>query len=224
MNSSVPVFFSEYGCNKVEPRVFEEVLALYGPRMAPVMSGGLVYEYTQEVDNKFGLVVLYENGTAQVLVDYDNLQVQYNKLDVKALEFGNLSAAKAIAPKCASNLIVSPSFNNKFSIPSAPLGSQTLIDQGINHPNNGELVTVTETKVSQLVYNSHSSQLRDLTIKILADDASNAPNGSDTSGSAPTTPEAPGQATPTKKSTASHIDSWSSIRLSLVAFVLLTLK
>lgn len=44
-NTTIPVFFSEYGCNKVLPRVFDEVQALYGPEMSSIMSGGLVYEY-----------------------------------------------------------------------------------------------------------------------------------------------------------------------------------
>jgi Glucanosyltransferase len=61
-NTSVPVFFSEYGCNRVTPRTFDEAQAIYGPVMIPSLSGGVVYEFTEGVNN-YGLVVL--NSKAQ---------------------------------------------------------------------------------------------------------------------------------------------------------------
>ena len=50
---NVPAFFAEYGCNKVKPRLFDEVGALYGREMSGVWSGGIVYMYFQEA-NMFG--------------------------------------------------------------------------------------------------------------------------------------------------------------------------
>ncbi|THZ32440.1 beta-glucanosyltransferase [Aureobasidium pullulans] len=53
-NYSLPLFLSEYGCNK-GTRKFEEVSALYNSEMTGVYSGGLVYEYSEE-GSDYGLV------------------------------------------------------------------------------------------------------------------------------------------------------------------------
>ena len=50
-NYSVPAFFAEYGCNKVEPRIFQETGALYGSNMSKVWSGGIVFMWFQETNN-----------------------------------------------------------------------------------------------------------------------------------------------------------------------------
>lgn len=195
-NTSIPVFFSEYGCNKVEPRVFDEVPVLYG-NMTSVMSGGLVYEYYEEVSNNFGLVWIYDNGTAELRSDYNNLQTQYNSLDVKALESMDSSATSVKSPNCSSSLISSSGFNNSFALPAVPSGGQTLIDNGISNPNQGKLVSVTTTAVADMVYDANGNVIKNLAIKPLANDESNTPDGTDTSGqSSSTTAATP---SPTKK-------------------------
>jgi hypothetical protein len=53
-NSSVPVFFAEYGCSAVgggEGRLWEETTALYSSDMSDVISGGIAYMFHQETND-----------------------------------------------------------------------------------------------------------------------------------------------------------------------------
>lgn len=52
-NFSVPVFFSEYGCNSdgAADRIFQETTELYSDDMTSVIAGGIVYMYFEEAND-----------------------------------------------------------------------------------------------------------------------------------------------------------------------------
>lgn len=151
-----------------------KVAVIYG-NMTSVMSGGLVYEYYQQESNNYGLVNIYGNESAEVRVDYDNLQKAYSKLDFKALQSQNSSGTTIKAPTCGRDLIESDSFSSSFDLPDPPEGVQDLIDNGVDGGREGKLVEVKDTKVTLPVYRSNGQEMKDLAIKPLADDQSNTP-------------------------------------------------
>ncbi|KAG4444435.1 hypothetical protein IFR05_000026 [Cadophora sp. M221] len=196
--TSVPVYFSEYGCNVPYPRVFTEVPALYGPLVTPVLSGGLVYEYTQEPSN-YGLVTLNSDGTADLLGDYDTLQRQFNTLNGTALQSIAATNATNSPPNCTASLITNSAFTNNFTIPAVPPGVQALIDNGIDNAPVGKIIPITATKVTQQVKQSNGDVIQGLAINPLPEDQSNNP-----SGATPTT-SSPPAATTTKKSGSGQV-------------------
>ncbi|KMU90567.1 1,3-beta-glucanosyltransferase gel2 [Coccidioides immitis H538.4] len=172
--TSLPIFFSEYGCNEVKPRIFSEVQAIYGKEMTEAMCGGLVYEYSME-ENEYGLVSLEGDGSAKLLVDYDNLMGQFSKLDIKRLQNLDPSTTKVKPPKCKSSLIKSKGFYNKFELPELPEGGKALLDGGISGAKKGKLVEVKKTKVESEVTDKDGNRITGLELKILGEDQSNTP-------------------------------------------------
>jgi hypothetical protein len=79
-NYSLPLFLSEYGCNKPRiagtPRKFDEVSALYNSEMTGVYSGGLVYEYSEE-GSQYGLVSI-SGSTVTPNDDFTNLEAAFS--------------------------------------------------------------------------------------------------------------------------------------------------
>jgi hypothetical protein len=178
-STSIPVFFSEYGCNLPAgvPRVFNEVQALYGPQMTG-LNGGLVYEYSNEVSN-YGLVNISSDNSVHLLVDYDNLQGQYNKLDIKTLQSTSVPSA-GNPPTCDPSLITNSTFSTNFTIPAQPPGAADAINNGISNPPSGKLVSIPSLNVNLPVFGSNGKAITGLAVKQIS--GSNLPSGQSTSG------------------------------------------
>lgn len=144
--------------------------------MLPVLSGAIVYEYTEEPNN-FGLVNISSDGSIQLRPDYDAFQGQLNKLNLTALEHTKPLNTTNQPPVCASNLISTVGFPKNWTIPEQTVGIPELIAAGIKNPNNGKIVPVTNLKVAQIVKGSNGQIISGLALTVLADDQSNEPSG-----------------------------------------------
>jgi hypothetical protein len=213
-DSAIPVFYSEYGCNKVQPRVFDEVEALYSDKMTS-LSGGMVYEYSQE-EADFGLVQINSNGTVSLRTDFDNLLKKYNNIDLKLVQTTDSAGTAIKAPKCSGDLIQAKEFSKNFTIPAVCPGCKSVIDNGISKKNNGKLVDVTNLKPKQIVYSSSGAEIKGLELTKRSD--ANTPSNQDLSssstggGSNPTTSAKP-TASKEASATALSIGSWWGVTI-----------
>ncbi|ODV63747.1 glycoside hydrolase family 72 protein, partial [Ascoidea rubescens DSM 1968] len=91
-NYPIPNFFSEFGCNTISPRIFQEVQAIFSSQMSSVFSGGLAYEYSQE-DNNYGLVKITD-GKVSTLPDYDYLKSEFESINLPSGD-GDYSNSKS---------------------------------------------------------------------------------------------------------------------------------
>lgn len=124
---SLPIFMSEYGCNKVvSSRPFTEVKAIYSDLMSSVYSGGLVYEYFEYI-NHYGLVET-DNTTVTELQDYDNLKSMLNSTENPT---GNGGAASYNISQCPTGL------NFSLTVPDQPSGLTDLMKKGPQGNNMG---------------------------------------------------------------------------------------
>ncbi|KAL0470573.1 1,3-beta-glucanosyltransferase [Neurospora intermedia] len=180
-NTSVPVFYSEYGCNEVKPRMFTEVGAIYGKDFSEVFSGGIVYEYTEE-ENSYGLVsVNTKDQSVTLLKDFYTLKDQFAKLDWKKIQ-GVKSAKDGSGPKppkCDSKLIQSKDFDGNFTLPAMPPNVPKILANGVSPKPSGKLIEVTNFKSKYTVKNADGSVISDLAVKPLSNDESNSPGTND---------------------------------------------
>lgn len=110
-NLTIPIFFSEYGCNAERPRKFTEVGTLFSDDMTDVWSGGIVYMYHEE-DNEYGLVSIDSSGDVSTLADFKYYSSEINNISPSYAKSSSLSqdATKTLAcPASAKTWEASPS-------------------------------------------------------------------------------------------------------------------
>ncbi|KXJ96426.1 glycoside hydrolase family 72 protein [Microdochium bolleyi] len=183
--TSVPVFFSEFGCNEPAPRLFTEIGSIYGKEMTGVFAGGVVYEYTQEANN-YGLADIHTDNSIDLRADFHTLQKQYAAVSWKDVQGVSASSNKQAAPKCSRSLIKTSLFNKNFTLPVVPPKTQPLIDNGIRPAPVGRLVDISNWDVTYPVKDSNGKTISNLKVVPMKDDAYNTPgsnNGVSTDGS-----------------------------------------
>lgn len=113
-----PAFFSEFGCNTVQPRTFGDVQALYSSQMTDIWSGGIAYEWVQE-DNNYGLVTSASaGGKPTPLPDYSVLSSQWAKVTPVGTSLANY-AGSTKSVSCPPN---TSGFNAATALPPTPDG------------------------------------------------------------------------------------------------------
>lgn len=138
-NGTVPVFFSEYGCNKNSPRTFDEVDdGLYGG-LQEDLSGGLVYEYSQE-DADYGLVDINDDKSITLFADFYNLQKQFSNANIPTIKESDV-VDYSIAECKNKN---SSDFNYNYNLPSPPDHVDGYIENGVSVNHTGAIVDVSD--------------------------------------------------------------------------------
>jgi hypothetical protein len=188
-STSIPVFFSEYGCNEPTPgmRHWNEIHSIYGSDMVNVFSGGVVYEWTEEPNN-YGIVNITD-GTTHLMGDYARLRDQFAKIEWSDIQSEASTNDVPRSPVCRSSLIEEDGFDSNFTLPDVPPGAQELIDDGIPNPPTGRLVSISSWNVTLDVMDASGNALTSLAVVPLDNDEFNmygsnsASHGGSSSGS-----------------------------------------
>lgn len=102
-NLTIPVFFSEYGCNTIRPRKFTEIGTIFSNEMTDVWSGGIVYMYYEE-ENDYGLVSV-SGSSVSTMGDYSYYSKEMNAISpslAQSSEVGAFSTSTLACPASAS--------------------------------------------------------------------------------------------------------------------------
>lgn len=172
-NTTIPLFFSEFGCNTNSPRTFDEIDdGLFGG-LVNTFSGGLVYEYSQEASD-YGVVEINSNGSVSYLEDFTYLQSQYKNANIPTIPEEDISDIEKV--DCDASYIESiyADFGADFDIPDQPDDIADLIENGVDTNNTGSLLDgLTARKSTYAIYDADGNEITDAIVVFSDEDEVN---------------------------------------------------
>ncbi|KAK9329390.1 Glucanosyltransferase-domain-containing protein [Lipomyces starkeyi] len=183
-NSSIPLFFSEFGCNVIQPRTFTEINGgVYTESMLQVFDGGLVYEYSEE-DNSYGLVKIASDGSATLKQDYVNLQAAYANMTYKSFVSKSFIDTSG-SSNCNATYIesIDSSFNASFSLPDCP--AEAMLKSGSGNNNIGKWIALNSTQTTYKIYDLNDQEISNTEITVVSDQTQPESESSVTSSAVP---------------------------------------
>jgi hypothetical protein len=225
-NTSIPLIFSEFGCNTHRPRTFDEISdGLFGG-LVNTFSGGLVYEYSQEASD-YGVVEVDSDGQLTYLTDFSYLSNQYHNVTIPTIYEDNIEDIDA--PECDADRITAiyPDFGADFNLPDQPDEIAMLIQYGVNSTNTGKLLDGLNAKASNYtIYDASSSEVPNATVTFLDDNEVNSQSGVSTSSkqqpTSTSSPTATAAASTSRSSSSKGIAAAVAPSLSGVLFALIS--
>lgn len=176
-NTTLPLLFSEFGCNKNSPRTFDEISdGLFGGLLY-TFSGGLVYEYTEEA-SEYGVVDLNSDGSITYRDDFENLKNEYANSTVPTILEDSVDDTDVVT--CDADIItdIYPSFGANFTLPEQPSDITDLIENGVDASNIGKLLDDVEAKKSNYtIYDESNDEVSDATVVFEASNEINSQSG-----------------------------------------------
>ncbi|KAK9465881.1 Glucanosyltransferase-domain-containing protein [Lipomyces arxii] len=202
-NSSIPLIFSEFGCNVIRPRTFTEINGgVYTPQMMYVFDGGLIYEYSEEANN-YGLVTIDSDGSVTLSAEFVNLQNAYANITYTEIS-SDATIDSVEPPHCNADAIktLDSSFDSSLSLPPCP--AQDLLENGSGNNNLGRWIPLSDMATNFSITDANGNEITDKSIN----DVSNQTYYYTSVTSSPATSSS--TATPTSTSTSTPAISTSN--------------
>ena len=149
--------------------------------MAPVFSGAVAYEWTQE-ENNYGFAKV-DGDELKLLGDYNRLKDQLATFDWKKIQSVKADKKEVKAPTCDSDLIKLKQFDKNFTLPVTPPSDKKLnvpstadmIKKGISPKPSGKIIKLSSSdyQVKLTVKDEQGNVLKGLKVTPLGDDEFN---------------------------------------------------